>query len=190
MVIEYNLSHEETVAGWDLMIRESFPVFEKLIKTYKNDFIICQDGGYISIDIPDLRDFMHKSLHNIIEFQKEKYPSEAIINSEFLKILSYCILALWLNNEDDPMMPIFNPKSVWEARISSNRELMIKKNKNYGSSWSIMRPEGITDTIHTKIHRISSLLDGEKNNFESINDSLEDTINYCIFCMMRMKLGE
>lgn len=190
MTIEYNLSHEETVNGWDFMIKESLPVFESLIKDYKENFFILQNGEVSFISIPDLRDLMHTSLHNIIEFQKDKKPSEIIINRELLKILSCCILALWLNNEDDKMMPIFNPKYVWEARVSSNRELMIKKNKNYGSSWSIMRPEGLTDTIHTKIHRICSLLDGEQNNFESINDSLEDTINYCIFCMMRMKLGE
>jgi len=75
-----------------------------------------------------------------------------------------------------------------EFVILNNRELIINKNKNYGSSWSIMRPIGITDIIHVKIHRIDSLISGEKNNFESITDSFEDILNYCVFLLIMMEV--
>lgn len=202
MPIEFNLSHEETVAGWDRIIEDSAPCapeydidgqgkhseFLTAYLNYQNSFVLNREEQIGGRSIKDINQSNHDFLHKIINFQNESKTSK--IKWYFYQIIINSIFALTLiKNPDDPMAIIFCPYEIWKDQIAINRELMINKNKNYGSSWSIMRPEGITDTIHTKIHRITSLLDGEENKFESVKDSFEDIINYCAFCIMRTELN-
>ena len=48
-------------------------------------------------------------------------------------------------------------KSQFETIIGICRDLYIKKLKDYGPSWRIMRPESITDQIFIKARRIRTL---------------------------------
>ena len=48
-------------------------------------------------------------------------------------------------------------KSQFETIIGICRDLYIKKLKDYGPSWRIMRPESITDQIFIKAKRIRNL---------------------------------
>ena len=184
MKIEYNLSHDDTVKKWDDMILYNKEVFKQLSSMFFARTVDLYDQKHMTIE--NYNDQIHDIIHNIIKKQNDH---REIQNSFFQAIISHCIAALWLFN-DDPMLIVFDPSYIWEKQIEKSRKLMIEKNKNYGSSWSIMRPESITDVIHTKIHRTISLLEGEQNKFESIQDTFEDIINYCIFCLIRMELDK
>ena len=48
-------------------------------------------------------------------------------------------------------------KLQFETIIGICRDLYIKKLKDYGPSWRIMRPESITDQIFIKARRIRTL---------------------------------
>lgn len=198
MPVEYNLSHDETVSGWDEIIETTKERFKQVTDSFKNHYI--RKDGISTVDDIFVIDWftnqIHCELNSVIGLQE--IGGEDSVNISYNSILSYfqniivnCILALHiLNNPEDPFIPIHDPDYVWQKQIDINRALMIEKNKNYGSSWSIMRPEGITDVIHTKIHRVISLTEGEENKFESVKDSFEDIINYCVFCIMRMELEQ
>jgi hypothetical protein len=72
--------------------------------------------------------------------------------------------------------------------LVGNRELMVSKNKQYGSSWSVQRSSDMTGTMHAKVHRITQLDSGEENTFESVEDSYRDIINYALFCLIRLSM--
>ena len=69
-----------------------------------------------------------------------------------------------------------------EFIMNENRELFIRKNKDYGNSFEDFGLIGILVRINDKINRIKSL--HENNSIEvkdeKIEDTLNDLYNYCI----------
>ena len=70
-------------------------------------------------------------------------------------------------------------------------DLFAKKNNNYGNSFSKLYEEfgaisGLVP-LHNKLERITSLVKGTKNNFESIEDSLIDLANYSIMLLIETR---
>ena len=45
----------------------------------------------------------------------------------------------------------------FDSALALCRDVFVKKLKDYGASWRIMRPESVTDQIFIKAHRIRSL---------------------------------
>lgn len=65
------------------------------------------------------------------------------------------------------------------------------KNNNYGNSFSKLYDElgpvsGLVP-LHNKLNRITSLVKGNKNNFESLEDSLIDLANYSIMFLIELR---
>lgn len=75
----------------------------------------------------------------------------------------------------------------YETIMNSNRELFIKKNNDYGSSFEDFGFIGIIVRLNDKINRIKSLMNKsgthEVEN-EAIDDSVQDLYNYCVLGMM------
>ena len=70
-------------------------------------------------------------------------------------------------------------------------EIFEKKNSNYGNSFSnLYQKFGMLSGIvplHNKLDRITSLVQGTENNFESIEDSLIDLSTYSIMLLMEVR---
>lgn len=70
-------------------------------------------------------------------------------------------------------------------------ELYAKKNANYGNSFSkLYKDFGIIGGViflRTKVDRITSLIKGNKNNFESLEDSLRDLANYAVMTLVELQ---
>lgn len=83
-----------------------------------------------------------------------------------------------------------NTSKEFDEVISTCRELFIKKMKDYGSSWRILRLPSLTDQIFIKAQRIRSLQqstvrkvdEGEASEFTGI-------VNYCIIALVQIELG-
>lgn len=70
-------------------------------------------------------------------------------------------------------------------------DLYEKKNANYGNSFEKLFNElgpiaGIVP-LHNKLDRITNLIKGGKNDFESLEDSLVDLANYAIMNVIELK---
>ena len=69
--------------------------------------------------------------------------------------------------------------------------LYIKKNENYGNSfgklYEDLGPISGLVPLHNKLNRLTSLIKGSKNNFESIEDTLIDLANYAIMNLIELK---
>ena len=75
--------------------------------------------------------------------------------------------------------------------IQKMYNLYIKKNENYGNSfgklYEDLGPISGLVPLHNKLNRLTSLVKGSKNNFESIEDTLIDLANYAIMNLIELK---
>jgi hypothetical protein len=72
---------------------------------------------------------------------------------------------------------------LYDAILHESKELMIRKNHDYGEAWREMSKEGIVDMILAKIIRIKTILDngGKTIASEGVEGNYFDIINYAIF---------
>jgi hypothetical protein len=66
----------------------------------------------------------------------------------------------------------------------------MKKTKDYGSAWRILRPKSITDQIFIKAQRIRSI---EEKGTSKVNEGIEPEyigiINYCVMALIQLGLN-
>ncbi len=70
------------------------------------------------------------------------------------------------------------------------REIFIKKLKDYGSSWRIMRTQSVTDQIYIKAKRIRSIeMKGMSRVDEGIRPELIGIVNYGVIGLIQLEKG-
>lgn len=82
-----------------------------------------------------------------------------------------------------------NTTQEYEQVINGCRELFLKKTRDYGTAWRILRPASITDQIFIKAQRIRTL---EEKKVSKVGDDIKGEyvgiINYCVIAMMQLEL--
>lgn len=67
------------------------------------------------------------------------------------------------------------------------RSLFIKKMKDYGTSWTVMRPSSLTDQIMIKGRRIRSIQEkGESRINEGIEPEFIGIVNYAVMALIQL----
>jgi hypothetical protein len=78
----------------------------------------------------------------------------------------------------------------YDKVVTECRELFLKKMKDYGSAWRVLRPSSITDQIFIKAQRIRSIDDkGAQKVDEGIKPEYIGIVNYSIMGMIQLTLG-
>ena len=78
----------------------------------------------------------------------------------------------------------------YDAVIERCRELFIKKTKDYGTAWRILRLPSLTDQIFIKAQRIRSLQENEIRKVDEDEQSeFIGIINYSIMALIQMEKG-
>ncbi len=71
------------------------------------------------------------------------------------------------------------------------RDLFIRKMKDYGTSWRILRPESVTDQIYIKAQRIQSI---EQKKAQKIGDDIRSEfigiVNYSVIGLIQLEMEE
>jgi hypothetical protein len=66
----------------------------------------------------------------------------------------------------------------------------MKKTRDYGTAWRILRPQSITDQIFIKAQRIRTL---EEKKISKVGDDITGEyigiVNYCVIAMMQLECG-
>jgi len=79
----------------------------------------------------------------------------------------------------------------FDTVIHSCREIFVKKNKDYGQSWRIMRISSIADQIYIKAARIRNI---EEKGLSMVDEGIESEfrgiINYCIMALIQTENNE
>ncbi len=90
-----------------------------------------------------------------------------------------------------PAEIMIHEKTVTEYKqvIATCKELFLKKTKDYGTAWRIMRLPSITDQIFIKAQRIRSI---QEKGSQKINDTVADEfmgiINYCVIALIQIQM--
>ena len=78
----------------------------------------------------------------------------------------------------------------WYGEITAQtKDLMLKKNQDYGEAWREMRVSTYTDLILMKLLRIRQIEDNEGKTLvsEGLDANFQDMMNYAIFALIRME---
>lgn len=84
-----------------------------------------------------------------------------------------------------------NTSTEYDSIIKVCKDLFIKKTRDYGTAWRILRPSSITDQIFIKAQRIRTLEEKKISKVgEDIVGEYIGIINYCIIAMIQLELNE
>lgn len=122
---------------------------------------------------------------------------------EYIGIINYCIMFL-IRLENIKEIPSINKITeemadfenisddiLYDAYLNNVtiiKELLIKKNTDYGNAWQNMSIISMTDQVIIRVYRIKKILsnNGQCLVSEGISAQLNDIINYCIFALIKM----
>ena len=110
----------------------------------------------------------------------------------FIAIVNYSVIALIqldrgvseaLDKEDKAEI-----MALYDDFIQKARDLMEKKNHDYGEVWRDMRISSMTDLIYQKILRTKQIEDNEGKTLvsEGIEANYFDMLNYAVFCLIKL----
>ena len=112
------------------------------------------------------------------------------IKSEFIGIINYCVMALInleLGTSENEDLSYDEIKSKYLEKLNIAKDLMMKKNHDYGEAWRNMRISSYTDLILMKIFRTKQVEDNKGKTIisEGIDANYLDMINYSIFALIK-----
>lgn len=82
-----------------------------------------------------------------------------------------------------------NTSAEFDDVIALCRSLFLKKTKDYGTAWRVLRPRSITDQIFIKAQRIRTLEEKKVNKVnENISSEYIGIVNYCVIAMLQLEL--
>ena len=110
----------------------------------------------------------------------------------FIAIVNYSVIALIqldrgvsevLGKEDKAEI-----LALYDDFIQKARDLMEKKNHDYGEVWRDMRISSMTDLIYQKILRTKQIEDNEGKTMvsEGLEANYFDMLNYAVFCLIKL----
>lgn len=75
--------------------------------------------------------------------------------------------------------------------ITQCKDIFLKKNKDYGSAWRILRTSSLTDQLFIKANRIRTIQDLEKSKVdEGIIPEFIGIVNYSIMALIQLALKD
>lgn len=86
-----------------------------------------------------------------------------------------------------------NSKTIdqYKEVIKGCKEVFIKKTKDYGPAWRVLRLPSITDQIFIKAQRIRSIQEkGQQKVQDDIVSEFVGIINYCIIALIQISLAD
>lgn len=82
-----------------------------------------------------------------------------------------------------------NTSEEYDAVIAVCKSLFLKKTKDYGTAWRILRLSSITDQLFIKAQRIRTLEETKVNKVgEDITSEYIGIVNYCVIALMQAQL--
>src|SRR5688572_12917254 len=82
----------------------------------------------------------------------------------------------------------------YDAIIRKCEDIFVKKTKDYGTSWRVLRPISIVDQVYIKAQRIRNIQEKGEQKVGNIGDDIRSEfigiINYSIIGLVQMELTE
>ena len=171
-------------------------LFDKIIEKCVNTFSSkMKDYGsaWRILRLSSLTDqiFIKAQRIRSLQINKEKKIDEGQ-EPEFIGIINYSIMALIQIEKgvsDDPDMNISQSTDAFNNQVKIVKDLMLKKNHDYGEAWKDMRISSLTDLIIQKLLRVKQIEDNHGKTIvsEGVDASYHDIINYSVFALIHLQ---
>ena len=179
---------DKTSEQYDRVIELCQSVFEKKMKDYGIAWRILRPSSMtdqIYIKAQRIRSIEEKGTQQV----------DDDIRSEFVGIINYCSMALIqleLGPSEQEDLTQGETLQKYLSNLSVAKELMMRKNHDYGEAWRNMRISSYTDLILMKLKRTKQIEDNQGKTIisEGIDANYLDIINYSVFAMIKMEFGE
>jgi hypothetical protein len=172
-----------TAEQFDAVLSRCHGLFEKKGKDYGTAWRILR--------LPSLTDqiFIKAQRLRSIEQKGEQLVDDPL-EGEFIGILNYSIMALIQLDEgiaEQPDMDWEEASAAYLEKANEAKELMLKKNHDYGEAWRDMRISSFTDLILQKLLRVKQIEDNQGKTLvsEGLDANYLDMINYSVFALIK-----
>jgi hypothetical protein len=127
-----------------------------------------------------------------IQQNSEQKVEEGIV-PEFIGIVNYSIMALIqleLLNDDRMELSSAEVEILYNKYAMESKDLMMKKNHDYGEAWRDMRVSSLCDLILMKLLRVKQIEDnaGKTLISEGLDANYYDMLNYAIFALIKLEI--
>jgi hypothetical protein len=172
-----------TAEQFDAVLSKCHGLFEKKGKDYGTAWRILR--------LPSLTDqiFIKAQRLRSIEQKGEQLVDDPL-EGEFIGILNYSIMALIQLDKgiaEQPDMDWEEASAAYLEKANEAKELMLKKNHDYGEAWRDMRVSSFTDLIIQKLLRVKQIEDNKGKTLvsEGLDANYLDMINYSVFALIK-----
>jgi hypothetical protein len=170
---------------YDYVIKICQEIFEKKMNDYGTAWRILRPTS-----MTDQIYIKARRIRSIEEAGTQKIGDD--IRSEFIGIINYCsmsLIQLELGSTDQDTLSHAETLEKYKNYLSVAKELMLKKNHDYGEAWRNMRISSFTDLILMKLARTKEIEDhlGKTLISEGIDANYLDMINYSVFAMIKFE---
>ena len=84
-----------------------------------------------------------------------------------------------------------NTIAQYNAAVQSCKDIFIKKTKDYGTSWRVLRPISILDQLFIKAQRIRTIQEkGKQLVADNVLDEFRGMVNYSVIGLIQLSLGK
>jgi len=175
---------EHTLKQYDEAFAKCSDIFLKKTKDYGTAWRILRPSSLTD------QIFIKAQRIRTIEETGENRVGENVVD-EYIGIVNYCIMAqiqLEMPANEAMELPYDQTQKLYTAKATLARELMMKKNHDYGEAWRDMRVSSLTDLILMKILRIRQIEDNKGKTImsEGIDANYLDMMNYALFALIRL----
>jgi hypothetical protein len=168
--------------------------YRSIIATCK-DLFIRKNRDYGTswriLRLPSLTDQIFIKASRIRSIQeKGRQLVEDPVDSEFVGIINYCIIALIQSKLPETLagtdLGIQELEKLYDETVESTLQLLLRKNHDYSEAWRDMRVSSITDIILMKLHRLKQIEDnqGHTEVSEGTDANYQDMLNYAVFALI------
>ena len=174
----------KTVEQYTKIISKCREIFEKKTKDYGTAWRILRPSS-----LTDQIFIKAQRIRTIQETGENKVGED--IEGEFIAIVNYCIMAI-IQLEDIADLPLEMSADkaikLYDEYANNAKELMEKKNHDYGEAWRDMRVNSLTDLILMKLLRVKQIEDNKGKTIisEGIDANYYDMLNYSVFALIHL----
>lgn len=180
--VEDNRNMTKTSGQYDEVVNEAMGLFAKKAHDYGSAWRVLRASS-----LTDQIMIKAQRVRTLQEVEESKVDEG--VRPELIGILNYAAMALVQLDKgfsDTPDLDANDAIQQVQAQIAQAKELMEKKNHDYGEAWREMRVSSLVDMIYMKLLRIKQIEDNQGATLasEGIDAGYLDIINYAAFALI------
>jgi len=174
----------QTLQQYNTVLKNCTQLFAKKLHDY--------GAAWRILRLPSLTDQIFIKAQRLRSIEsKGKQMVEDSLEGEYIGIYNYSLMALVqleLGVAEQPDMDAEIALKKFSAKATEARNLMLRKNHDYGEAWRDMRLSSLTDLILQKLLRIKQIEDNQGKTLasEGLAANYLDMANYAAFALIKM----